>query len=181
MPPGGAHGVNTCQAIQCAGRELARTGVRTIAAHLSSVGAPRSVVPREYADGEESGTDEHRETARLPWSIAANAANTVFVQFTFFGSVFVLFLSALGLSKGEMGFLLSLLLHGCHRPLHRAGRRALRLQARLPDLLRNAQFRRGAPAVDALGAIQLRAAGRIALCFGGCRSVLPVPLCRHDR
>ncbi len=45
----------------------------------------------------------------LPWSIASNAANTVFVQFTFFGSVFVLFLSALGLSKGEMGFLLSLL------------------------------------------------------------------------
>lgn len=45
----------------------------------------------------------------LPWSIAANAANTVFVQFTFFGSVFVLFLSALGLSKAEMGFLLSLL------------------------------------------------------------------------
>ncbi|HBY95183.1 MAG TPA: hypothetical protein DEP84_14700 [Chloroflexi bacterium] len=45
----------------------------------------------------------------FPWSIASNAANTIFVQFTFFGSVFVLFLSALGLSKSEVGFLLSLL------------------------------------------------------------------------
>ena len=45
----------------------------------------------------------------LKWSIASNASNTVFVQYTFFGSIFVLFLSALGLSKGEMGFLLSLI------------------------------------------------------------------------
>ncbi len=45
----------------------------------------------------------------LPWSVASNAANTVFVQFTYFGSVFVLFLDTLGLSKGQMGFLLSLL------------------------------------------------------------------------
>ncbi len=44
----------------------------------------------------------------LPWSIATNVANTVMVQYTFFGSVFVLFLSALGLSKSEMGFTLSL-------------------------------------------------------------------------
>ncbi|MFN2200621.1 MAG: MFS transporter [Caldilineaceae bacterium] len=45
----------------------------------------------------------------LPWSIASNAFNTVFVQYTFFGSIFVLFLSALGLSKAQMGFLLSLM------------------------------------------------------------------------
>lgn len=45
----------------------------------------------------------------LKWSIASNAANTVMVQYTFFGSVFVLFLNALGLSKSQMGFLLSLL------------------------------------------------------------------------
>lgn len=45
----------------------------------------------------------------LKWSIASNAANTVFTQYTFFGSIFVLFLSALGLSKGEMGFLLALI------------------------------------------------------------------------
>jgi len=45
---------------------------------------------------------------RLPWTIASNAANTVFVQFTFFGSVFVLFLNQLGISNAQIGFLLSL-------------------------------------------------------------------------
>lgn len=45
----------------------------------------------------------------LPWSIASNVANTVFVQYTFFGSIFVLFLSALGLSRSAMGLLLSFL------------------------------------------------------------------------
>lgn len=45
----------------------------------------------------------------LRWSIASNALNTVFVQFTFFGSIFVLFLNQLGLSKGQMGLVLSLL------------------------------------------------------------------------
>ncbi len=46
--------------------------------------------------------------ARLPWSIASNAANTVFVQFTFFGSAFVLFLNQLNLNNTQIGFLLSL-------------------------------------------------------------------------
>lgn len=45
----------------------------------------------------------------LPWDIAQSAANSVFVQLTFFGSVFVLFLSELGLSKTAIGTLLSLL------------------------------------------------------------------------
>lgn len=45
----------------------------------------------------------------LRWSISSNAANTIFVQYTFFGSIFVLFLSQLGLSRSQMGFLLSLL------------------------------------------------------------------------
>lgn len=45
----------------------------------------------------------------IPWSIATFATNTFFVQFTFFGSVFPLFLSELGLSKGQMGFLFSLM------------------------------------------------------------------------
>jgi HEAT repeat protein/Na+/melibiose symporter-like transporter len=45
----------------------------------------------------------------LPWSIFSNAANTVFAQFTFFGSVFVLFLSTLGMDKTQIGFLLSLI------------------------------------------------------------------------
>jgi hypothetical protein len=46
---------------------------------------------------------------RLPWSHAANAANTAFLQLTFFGSIFILFLSHLGMSKSSMGLLLSLL------------------------------------------------------------------------
>ena len=46
---------------------------------------------------------------RLPWSILANATNAVYVYLTFFGSVFVLFLSELGLTKTEIGTLLSLL------------------------------------------------------------------------
>ncbi len=45
----------------------------------------------------------------LPWSIFSNATNTVFAQFTFFGSVFVLFLSYLEMSKTQVGFLLSLI------------------------------------------------------------------------
>jgi MFS family permease len=44
----------------------------------------------------------------LPWSIAANAANSVFAQFTFFGSVFILFLSELSISNTQIGFLLAL-------------------------------------------------------------------------
>ena len=45
---------------------------------------------------------------RLPWSIASNAANTVFVQYTFFGSAFILFLNQLELNNSQIGFLLSL-------------------------------------------------------------------------
>ena len=45
----------------------------------------------------------------LPWSISANVANAIFCQFTFFGSVFPLFLSELGFSKSQMGFLFSLM------------------------------------------------------------------------
>ncbi|MFN2165934.1 MAG: MFS transporter, partial [Anaerolineae bacterium] len=45
----------------------------------------------------------------LPYSYASNAALAVFVQLTFFGSVFVLFLDALGLDKAQIGFLLSLM------------------------------------------------------------------------
>lgn len=45
----------------------------------------------------------------LRWANASNAALAVFVQLTFFGSVFVLFLNELGLSKGQIGFVLSLM------------------------------------------------------------------------
>lgn len=45
---------------------------------------------------------------QLPWALFATATNTVFGQFTVFGSVFVLYLNTLGLSKTSIGFLLSL-------------------------------------------------------------------------
>jgi MFS family permease len=43
----------------------------------------------------------------LPWSIAFDIANTFAIQFTFFGSIFVLFLNDLGLNNSQIGFLLS--------------------------------------------------------------------------
>ena len=45
----------------------------------------------------------------LRWAIFADTSGAVFIQLSFFGSVFVLFLSELGLSKTEIGFVLSLL------------------------------------------------------------------------
>ncbi len=45
----------------------------------------------------------------VPWALAGNAANWVFIELTFFGPVFVLFLSELGLSKTQLGSLLSLI------------------------------------------------------------------------
>jgi MFS family permease len=45
----------------------------------------------------------------LRWNVLGDSANTVYAQFTFFGSVFILFLSELGLSKSQIGFMLSLL------------------------------------------------------------------------
>jgi HEAT repeat protein/MFS family permease len=45
---------------------------------------------------------------RLPWSIASNTSNTVFVQYTFFGSAFVLFLNQLQLNNRQVGLLLSM-------------------------------------------------------------------------
>jgi HEAT repeat protein/MFS family permease len=63
-----------------------------------------------YLMGMASAEPTNAEKLRgLPWDLAFSAANSIFVQFTFFGSVFVLFLSELGLSKSEIGTLLSLL------------------------------------------------------------------------
>jgi HEAT repeat protein/Na+/melibiose symporter-like transporter len=45
----------------------------------------------------------------LPWGVAWSIANSVFAQYTFFGSIFVLFLNKLGLDKAQIGSLLSLL------------------------------------------------------------------------
>ncbi len=45
----------------------------------------------------------------LRWSLATNAANAVYSQFSFFGAVFVLFLSRVELSKTEIGLILALI------------------------------------------------------------------------
>ena len=44
----------------------------------------------------------------LPWQWASNGLNTVFALWTFAGSIFVLFLSELGLPKAQIGVVLSL-------------------------------------------------------------------------
>lgn len=44
----------------------------------------------------------------LPWSIGGEAFNTVFVLWTFSGSVFLLYLGELGMPKGQIGVVLSL-------------------------------------------------------------------------
>jgi MFS family permease/HEAT repeat protein len=45
----------------------------------------------------------------LPWGVAWSVTNSIFVRYTFFGSIFVLFLNQLNLEKGQIGVLLSLL------------------------------------------------------------------------
>ncbi len=47
--------------------------------------------------------------SKLHWSTIAHASNIGFVQLTYFGSIFVLFLSALALDKTQIGFILSLI------------------------------------------------------------------------
>lgn len=45
----------------------------------------------------------------IPWALAFTVFNTFFIQFTFFGSVFVLFLDKLQLDKTQIGFILAML------------------------------------------------------------------------
>ena len=45
--------------------------------------------------------------SKLPWGLFAAGTNTIFAQFTIMGSVFILFLNSLGLSKTSIGLLLS--------------------------------------------------------------------------
>jgi HEAT repeat protein len=45
----------------------------------------------------------------LRWGVAWSVTNSVFAQFTFFGSIFVLYLNQIGLQKAQIGSLLSLL------------------------------------------------------------------------
>src|SRR4051794_36707121 len=49
----------------------------------------------------------------LPWAVTTNAFNSIFSQLTFFGSVFVLYLDSLGLSKTEIGLILALIPFSC--------------------------------------------------------------------
>ena len=53
-------------------------------------------------------TDQEK-IRRLPWFFLHSSTNSIFSMLTFFGPVFILFLSDLGLPKTQIGFLLSLL------------------------------------------------------------------------
>ena len=52
---------------------------------------------------------QYEKIRAIPWSLGYDLANTFFVQLTFFGSVFILFLNDLGLNESEIGLLLSIL------------------------------------------------------------------------
>ena len=52
---------------------------------------------------------QYEKIRAIPWSLGYDLANTFFVQLTFFGSVFILFLDDLGLSEAQIGLLLSIL------------------------------------------------------------------------
>jgi hypothetical protein len=56
----------------------------------------------------EHPSDEEK-MRRLPWSIAFSASSSVFGALTYFGPVFVLFLSELGIPKTGIGLLLSMM------------------------------------------------------------------------
>ena len=62
--------------------------------------------------GESSGNQTPTTVEKLrglPWGVAWSVTNSVFAQYTFFGSIFILFLNQLGLDKAQIGSLLSLL------------------------------------------------------------------------
>ena len=52
---------------------------------------------------------KHEKIRRLPWLYIHNSANSAFSVLTWFGPVFVLFLSEIGLPKTRIGILLSFL------------------------------------------------------------------------
>jgi MFS family permease len=52
---------------------------------------------------------QYEKLRAIPWALGYDLANTFFVQLTFFGSVFILFLDDLGLSEAQIGLLLSIL------------------------------------------------------------------------
>lgn len=67
-----------------------------------------TIVDAEISD---SGTQptQYEKIRAIPWSLGYDLANTFFVQLTFFGSVFILFLNDLGLRESQIGLLLAIL------------------------------------------------------------------------
>ena len=52
---------------------------------------------------------QYEKIRAIPWSLGYDLANTIFGQLTFFGSVFILFLNDLQLSKSQIGLLLAVI------------------------------------------------------------------------
>ena len=52
---------------------------------------------------------QYEKLRAIPWSLGYDLANTIFGQLTFFGSVFILFLNDLQLSKSQIGLLLAVI------------------------------------------------------------------------
>ena len=52
---------------------------------------------------------QYEKIRAIPWSLAYDLVNTFFVQLTFYGSVFILFLDDLGLNESQIGLLLAIL------------------------------------------------------------------------
>ncbi|MGE5249270.1 MAG: MFS transporter [Bacteroidota bacterium] len=65
--------------------------------------------PPEEAVQTDAATTQFDKLRAIPWSLGYDLANTFFVQLTFFGSVFILFLDDLGLGTSQIGLLLSLM------------------------------------------------------------------------
>ncbi len=65
-------------------------------------------MPQALSTGIRSAPTEQEKLKAIPWGLAAGVLNTIFALWTFGGSVFLLFLNALGLPKGQIGTLLSL-------------------------------------------------------------------------
>ncbi len=61
---------------------------------------------RQTTTADDAG--ERAKIRALPWALLSGKLNCFFALWTFGGSVFVLFLNELGLSKGRIGFVLSL-------------------------------------------------------------------------
>ena len=59
-------------------------------------------------DNRSAGVTEAQQLRALPWFLAHGFLNTLFALWTFGGSVFLLFLSELGLPKGQIGVVLAL-------------------------------------------------------------------------